>query len=185
MYACMYYYYYNLLIVYGVRSIKCWEWQKETRCKGISSFTSRSFWLLQSQKLAEMDKEIWVFPPSCRTKFKKGRRSSECIHLYNGRQSWRYPIFFRIEWQRCKEVHSGERSIWQTFMKWRNVIYELARFNSHKEIQDETVDSFVTDLFSLAEYCTYRHLHNEMIRDGLVVGLLDTSLSEKMQLEPP
>ena len=50
-------------------------------------------------------------------------------------------------------------------MKRRNVIYERARFNSRKQLQGETVDSFATDLFCLAEYCEYGHLHDEMIRD--------------------
>ena len=44
-------------------------------------------------------------------------------------------------------------------------------------------DNFITDLFCLAEHCLYGELCNEMIRDRLVVGLLDTSLSEKMQLD--
>ena len=68
------------------------------------------------------------------------------------------------------------------FVKRRNVIFERARFNSRKQLQDETVDSFITDLFCLAEHCAYDWLREEMIR--LVVGLRDASLSEKMQLDP-
>ena len=64
------------------------------------------------------------------------------------------------------------------FVKQRNVIFERAKFNSRKQLQDETVDSFITDLFCLAEHCVYGQLRNEM-RDRLVVGLLDASLSEK------
>ena len=70
------------------------------------------------------------------------------------------------------------------FVKRRNVIFERARFNSRKQLQDETVDSFITDLFCLAEHCAYDRLREEMIRDRLVVGLRDASLSEKMQLDP-
>ena len=104
------------------------------------------------------------------------------------------------------------------FVKRRNVIFERARFNSRKQlqdrgqiprmqagigvlinkdfpetiqevhhktnVQDETVDSFITDLFCLAEHCAYEQLRDEMIRDRLVVGLRDASLSEKMQLDP-
>jgi len=46
------------------------------------------------------------------------------------------------------------------------------------------MDNFVTDLFSLVEHCGYGPLRDEMVRDRLVVGLLDASLSEKMQLDP-
>ena len=69
-------------------------------------------------------------------------------------------------------------------MKRRNGIFERAKFNSRKQLQDETVDDFITDLFCLAEHSSYGELRDEMIRDRLVVGLLDASLSEKMQLDP-
>ena len=39
-------------------------------------------------------------------------------------------------------------------------------------------------LYSLAEHCSYGSLHNEMIRDCLVVGLLDSKVSEKLHLDP-
>ena len=64
------------------------------------------------------------------------------------------------------------------------MIFERAKFNSCKQLQDKTVDSFITDLFCLAEHCAYGQLRDELIRDRLVVGLLDASLSEKMQLDP-
>ena len=72
----------------------------------------------------------------------------------------------------------------QHFVKKRNVIFERARFNRRKQEEGETVDAFVTDLYALAEYCSYAGLHDEMIRDRLVVGLLSASLSEKLQLDP-
>jgi len=72
----------------------------------------------------------------------------------------------------------------QHFVKKRNVIFERAKFNSRRQRKGETVDSFITDLHCLAEHCAYGNLHEEMIRDRLVVGLLDSTLSEKMQLNP-
>lgn len=67
------------------------------------------------------------------------------------------------------------------FVKRRNVIFERAKFNLHKQLQRETVHNFITDLFCSADHCAYRR--EEMIRDQIVVGLLDASLSEKIQLE--
>ena len=72
----------------------------------------------------------------------------------------------------------------QHFVKKRNVIFERARFNRRKQEEGETVDAFITDLYALAEHCSYAGLHDEMIRDRLVVGLLSASLSEKLQLDP-
>ena len=65
------------------------------------------------------------------------------------------------------------------FVKRRNVIYERAKFNRE---QGESVDVFITSLYSLAEHCGYGLLHDEMIRDRIVVGIIDSRLSEKLQL---
>ena len=57
------------------------------------------------------------------------------------------------------------------FVKKRNVIYERAKCNLRKQEDGEPVDDFVTSLYSLAQYCNFGDLHDEMIRDRLVVGL--------------
>ena len=66
------------------------------------------------------------------------------------------------------------------FVRKRNVIFERAKFNMRKQ---ESVNAFVTDLYALAEHCSYGALHDEMIRDRLVVGLRSAKLSEKLQLD--
>lgn len=65
----------------------------------------------------------------------------------------------------------------------KNIVYECTRFNMCKQEANETVDAFVTALFALAEHCNYGTLHDELIRDRIVVGLADTRLSERMQME--
>ena len=69
------------------------------------------------------------------------------------------------------------------FIVKRNVIYERAKFNMRVQRVGESVDNFITDLFSLAEHCGFGDLHDELIRDRIVVGLSDKGLSEKLQLE--
>lgn len=69
------------------------------------------------------------------------------------------------------------------FIVKKNVVYERARFNMRKQEPHETVDAFVTALYALAEHCNYGTLHDELIRDRIVVGLADTRLSERMQME--
>ena len=39
------------------------------------------------------------------------------------------------------------------FVKLRNIIYEHAKFNQRKQETSEHVDSFITDLYGLAEHC--------------------------------
>ena len=62
-------------------------------------------------------------------------------------------------------------------------IFERAKFNMRKQEEGESVDSFVTALYALAEHCSYGALHDEMIRDRLVVGLQSAKMSEKLQLD--
>ena len=68
------------------------------------------------------------------------------------------------------------------FVKRRN-IFERAKFNMRIQGENEPVDAFITELYALAEHCGYADLHDEMIRDRIVVGLRDAPLSEKLQLD--
>ena len=64
------------------------------------------------------------------------------------------------------------------------MIFERAKFNNKRQEQGETVNALITVLYGLAEHCSYRELHEEMIRDRIVVGLRDPSLSDSLQLVP-
>ena len=65
------------------------------------------------------------------------------------------------------KVYSEVKSKFERhFVKRRNVIFERAKFNSRKQEPGETVDAFITDLY---EHCSYGDLHDEMIRDRIVV----------------
>ena len=67
------------------------------------------------------------------------------------------------------------------FIQRRNVIFERAKFNRRRQEENEPVEVFITALYSLAEHCGYGDLHDEMIRDRIVVGIRNSSLSEKLQ----
>jgi len=69
------------------------------------------------------------------------------------------------------------------FVNKRNIIFERAKFNQHKQEDNDLVDDFITSLHCLSEHCQYGELRSEMIRDRIVVGLCDSALSEKLQLE--
>ena len=60
------------------------------------------------------------------------------------------------------------------------VIYECAKLNMKSQKEGEPVDSFITDLYALTEFCHFGNLRDELIRDRLVVGILDKQLSEKL-----
>ena len=69
------------------------------------------------------------------------------------------------------------------FIIKRNVIFERAKFNLCVQKEGESADNFLTDLYTLAKHCQIGALHDELIRDRIVVGLRDKALSEKLQLE--
>ncbi|XP_064475528.1 uncharacterized protein K02A2.6-like [Ornithodoros turicata] len=69
------------------------------------------------------------------------------------------------------------------FVPSKNVIYERARFNLRSQMEHETVEEFVKELHSLAEFCDFGPLKDELIRDRIVVGLRDRALSERLQLD--
>jgi len=70
------------------------------------------------------------------------------------------------------------------FIKKHYVICERTKFNKRKQEEDETADVFVTALYELVNHCSYANLHDEMIRDKLVVRIKDSKLSERLQLNP-
>ena len=68
-------------------------------------------------------------------------------------------------------------------MKKRNVVYERCRFNLGRQEEGESATSFINDVYALAEYCGYEDLCDELIRDGLSVGIRNRRLSERLQLD--
>ena len=83
-----------------------------------------------------------------------------------------------------QHVYSKVRDGFESFFIVRkNIVYECARFNMRKQEANENVDVFVTALHALAEHCNYGTLHDELIRDRIVVGLADARLSERMQMD--
>jgi hypothetical protein len=61
---------------------------------------------------------------------------------------------------------------------------KYAKLNKRKQEDSENVENFVTSLYTLSEHCGYNDLCEEMIRDRIVIGIIDANLSVKMQLDP-
>ena len=64
------------------------------------------------------------------------------------------------------------------------MIFERAVFNRRVQAEDEAAEQFIMELYKLAETCEYGDMTEQMIRDRLVVGIRDSSLSESLQLDP-
>jgi len=66
----------------------------------------------------------------------------------------------------------------------KNVIIERAKFNCRFQLPEEPADQFIASLYNLTTDCQYGDLKNEIIRDRIVVGFRNTSLSEWFQMDP-
>ena len=83
-----------------------------------------------------------------------------------------------------KKVYGRVIAQFDMFFKVRkNTIFESARFNRRIQIDGESAEQFITCLYQLAEDCAYGDLREEMIRDLLVVGIRDSTLSERLQMD--
>ena len=70
------------------------------------------------------------------------------------------------------------------FQVRKNVIYERVWFNRRNQQSRETAEEYIVALYDLVELCDYGDdIKEEMIRDRLVVGIRDSALSEKLQLD--
>ena len=89
-------------------------------------------------------------------------------------------------------IAEGDKTKYDTVMEYfdrhfkvrTNLTYERARFNRRKQQKGESVELFITDLHHLVKNCEYGTLKDQMIRDGLVIGIRDRTLSDRLQMEP-
>ena len=86
---------------------------------------------------------------------------------------------FNLTGDNAKKYDSVKEKFDNYFIKRRNTIFERAKFNTRKQGVGESVDAFITDQYCLAKHCNHGLLHDEMIRDRIVVCLLDSRLSGK------
>jgi hypothetical protein len=63
----------------------------------------------------------------------------------------------------------------------KNVVVERAKFNRRVQKQGEPIEEFIQDLHRLAEECNFGVLKDELLRDRIVVGVLDDTLSDELQ----
>ena len=82
-----------------------------------------------------------------------------------------------------KEFDTVLRKFNDYFKVRKNVIFERAKFNRRNQLRGESVEQYITTLYSLIENCEYGNLTSEMLRDHLVVGIQDTALSERLQMD--
>lgn len=81
-----------------------------------------------------------------------------------------------------KDYNRVIRAFDEQFKVKRNRTYERAVFNQRYQKEEESIEEFVADLYTLAEHCEYGPLKDDLICDRVVVGIRDKELSKRLQL---
>ena len=114
---------------------------------------------------------------------KSGEQQVNTLIYCMGREADDIFQSFNLTNAQQKQYDGVKKKFQDHFVIRRNVIFERAKFNMRKQEDGESVDTFITALYTLAEHCKFGTLKNELIRDRIVVGLRDARIAEKLQLD--
>ena len=64
----------------------------------------------------------------------------------------------------------------------KNIIFERAK-SRNRVNSGENVETFMRSLYELNEHCDFGDAKDHNIRDSIVIGLLDTQISQQLQME--
>ena len=86
--------------------------------------------------------------------------------------------------EKAKQKYSDVMGAFDTYFSVsRNIIFERARFNSRSQADGESVEQYIVALHSLARNCAFGQLTEELVRDRLVIGISDSKLSQRLQMD--
>ena len=95
-------------------------------------------------------------------------------------------ILARISTDENKDDYDSVKKLFDAyFAPKKNVVFERCKFNTRVQQQGESVDEYITALYSLAKKCDYSTLKAELIRDRIVIGIADKKVSQRLQLARP
>lgn len=74
------------------------------------------------------------------------------------------------------------------FLPYQNLIHERLRFFSRNQYNGESAEEYISQLHKLAETCEFKkidpaNIRDELIRDRIVVGIIDFEQSKRFQLQ--
>ena len=107
---------------------------------------------------------------------RKGEECHEHLSLLSGREYGR-DIRYYMHSAENKKYYKVVEEFDNYFKVRKNVIYERVRFNKRNQLHNESVEQFITEVHRLGDTCEFGKMKEELIRDHLVVGIHDHSLS--------
>ena len=133
--------------------------------------------------VAEMEPPIRKISAGIRSNGEGRDQPDQHPHLRNGWQSQRHPDFSEVHGSTEEEVWCCQAEVQRVLCQEAQPYIWVGKLQSAQAGRRWACWFFITTLYCLAEWCGFRELHNEMIRDRLVVGLRDASLSERLQMD--
>ena len=96
-----------------------------------------------------------------------------------------YDILATLRFDETKATYDEVRTALNDYFDVRrNLIVQRALLNKRHHLAGESVDTFIQDLYRLAQDCEYGTLKDSLMRDRIVVGVVDDSLSDRLQTKP-
>ena len=78
--------------------------------------------------------------------------------LWAGEEADDIFMSFELSAEEAKKYETVKAKFENKFTVKKNVIFERAKFNPRVQEQNETVDSFITDLYKLSQHCEFKSL---------------------------
>ncbi|XP_069362103.1 uncharacterized protein [Maniola hyperantus] len=84
---------------------------------------------------------------------------------------------------KCTTVEHVWKTLDEQFQTKRNVTVERHKFFMRNQQENESIEQYVFELGKLAQTCEFRDLHDELIKDRLVYGILSSAIRERLLRE--
>ena len=133
-----------------------------------------------AQNFKQFEQSFWIYISASGLDSKSLERQGNVLLHVIGDDALRLYNGFKLDEDKEKDPHHILAHFKQYCTPMSNITYERHLFNSRTQNSEESFDSFYTDLCKLSKNCEYDNLADEMIRDRIVVGILNKDLQQKL-----
>ena len=133
------------------------------------------FWKSSDSKLSISSTKCDGVHWKCGSELESIQRSSHEFchsHAANLKRVPANSLTLRTQQRRQEKTNKILKKLENYFAPTRNVLYEHYLFHSAQQ-PNKNVDQYISHLWHLAKSCKFGVLHNEMVRDRLILGCRD------------
>lgn len=103
-----------------------------------------------------------------------GTMGEDCIDIFNS---------FKLSPEEANKFDSVVDNFSLYFEPKKNTVISRYKFFNCVQKENETIDSFVTNLKNLAKDCSFENQESSLIRDLLIIGIKDLTIKEKLLID--